>query len=115
MQRAADQAAHADAALVAGMVHRAHLQGHRAIDVHLGGGNLGEDGVQQRHHVHVAVIGSQARVAVHSRGVHHGEVQLLVGGTQFHHEVEHLVHRAFRIGVGAVDLVHHHHDAQAAL
>ena len=80
-----------------------------------GARNFVDDGVEQRHHVHVAVLGFHARVAVHGRGVHHGEVKLLVGCAQFNHQVEHLVNGAFGVGVGAVNLVHHHHDAQAAL
>ena len=115
VQRAGGQAAHADTAFVTGVVHGADLQSHRAVDVHIGGGNLIQNGVEQRHHVHVAVVGIEARVAVHSRGVHHGEVELLVAGAQFHHEVEDLVHGTLGIGVGAVDLVHDHHNAQAAL
>ena len=115
VQRAGGQAAHADAALVAGVVHGADLQGHRAVDVHIGSGNLVQNGVEQRHHVHVAVVGLAAGVAVHGRGVHHGEVELLVAGAQFHHEVEDLVHGSLGVGVGAVDLVHDHHDAQPAL
>ncbi len=115
VQRAAVQAADADAALVAAVVHRAHLQGHRAFGIHLGRRHLGQDGVEQRHHVHVAVLGIKPRIAVDGRGVHHGEVQLLVRGAQLHHQVEHLVHRALGVSVGAVYLVHHHHDAQAPL
>ena len=115
VQRTGGQAAHADTAFVTGVVHGADLQSHRAVDVHVGGGNLVQNGVEQRHHVHVAVIGLAASVAVHSRGVHHREVELLVAGAQFHHEVEDLVHGTLGIGVGAVNLVHDHHNAQATL
>ncbi len=115
MQLAAGKAPHADAAFVAGVVDRADLQSHRAVGVDVRCRDGLDDGVEQRNHVHVAIARLEARVAVHGRRVHHGEVQLLVGGAQLHHQVEHLVHRAFGVGVGAVDLVHHHDDAQAPL
>jgi len=109
------QATDADATLVAAVVDRANLQRNRALGVHLGGGNLRKDGVEQRHHVHVAVVGIEARVTVHGRCVHHGEIKLLVRRAELDHEVEHLVNRTLGIGVRAVDLINHHHDAQAAL
>ncbi len=115
MQDAAVQTANADTTLVAAVVDGADLQGHRTLGVHIGARDLVDDGVKQRDHIHVAVFGLQAGIAVDCGSVHHGEIKLLVGSTQLDHQVEHLVHSALGIGVGAVDLVHDHHNAQAAL
>ena len=115
VQGAAVQTANADTTLIAAVVDGADLQGHRTLGVHIGARDLVDDGVKQRDHVHVAVFGLQTGVAVDRRSVHHGEVKLLVGSTQLDHQIEHLVHSALGIGVGAVDLVHDDHDAQAAL
>ena len=52
-------------------------------------------------------------IAVHGAGVDDGEVELLVGGLELHHEVEHLVHHFFGARTGPVDLVDDHHDAQS--
>ena len=112
---AAEQPTHADAPHEARMVHRADLQRHRAGRFAVGRGNLFEDGVEQGQHVHVVVRRIEARVAVHGARVDDGEVQLLVGSFQLHHEVEHLVHHLFGARAGTVDLVHHHHDAQPQL
>ena len=115
VQGAAVQTADADTTLIAAVVDGADLQGHRALGVHIGARDFVDDGVEQRDHVHVAVFGLQTGIAVDRGSVHHGEVKLLVGSAQLDHQVEHLVHSALGIGVGAVDLVHDDHDAQAAL
>ena len=49
-------------------------------------------------HVHVVVVRGVAGVAVHGAGVDDGEVELLVGGLELHHEVEHLVHHFLGAG-----------------
>ena len=115
VQGAAVQTADADTTLIAAVVDGADLQGHRTLGVNIGARDLVDDGVEQRDHIHVAVIGLQAGVTVDRGSVHHGEVKLLVGSTQLDHQVEHLVHSPLGIGVGAVDLVHDDHNAQAAL
>ena len=78
-----------------------------------GAGHFLQNGFQQGNHVHVFVLRCVPGVAVHRAGVDDGEVQLLVGGLQFHHEVEHLVHHFFGATAGPVDLVDDHHDAQS--
>ena len=100
------------------MVDGHALHGQRAVNVDVGGGHVVEDHVEQRVHVHVAVIRVQAREAVHRARVHHvlhGELELLVGGAQIGHEVEAVVVGLLRVGAGAVDLVDDDHDAQAAV
>ena len=112
---AAMQAADTDAAFVAAMVDRAHLQGDRTVDVDIGSGDLFENRVEQRNHVHVVIGMIVASVAVYRRGVDDGKIELLVGSTELNHKVKHLVNSTFGICVGAVDLIHDDHDAQAAL
>ena len=94
------------------MVHRADLERDRAVRLAVGRGHFLQNGFQQGNHVHVFVLRCVPGVAVHRAGVDDGEVQLLVGGLQFHHEVEHLVHHFFGAAAGPVDLVDDYHDAQ---
>ena len=115
MDGTALQAADADTAFVAAVVNRANLKGHRTVDVNVGAGDLVDDGIEQGNHVHVAVVGVVAGIAVYRRSVYHGEVELFVGCAKLNHKVEHLVYRSIGVRVRAVDLVHNHHDAQAAL
>ena len=78
MHNAAMKTTDADTAFVAAMVDGAHLQSNRRLNLHLGGGNLGQNGIEQRHHVHVAVVGiedgrnrsPQRRIPRGSRAAH---------------------------------------------
>ena len=109
------EATDANTTLVAAMVDGAHLQSNRSFHLHLGSRNLLQDGIEQRNHVHIAVFGVEAGIAVYRRGVHYGEVELFIGGAKLNHKVEHLVDRTFRIRIRAVYLVHNHYDTQAEL
>ena len=111
---AAVEAAGADAAHVLAVVDGADLHGHGALGVDVRGGDVLEDGVEQGQHVHVAVVGLEAGVAVDCRGVDDGEVELLVCGAEVHHQLEDLVDDLVRARAGAVDLVDDHQGAQAA-
>ena len=111
---AAVEAAGADAADVLAVVDRADLHGDGALGVDLRGGDVLENRVEQGEHVHVAVIGLEAGVAVDRRGVDDGEVELLVCCAELHHELEDLVDHLVRAGAGAVDLVDDDQGAEAA-
>ncbi len=75
--------------------------------------DLLHDGLEEGVHALVRVgLGVVDDPALQRRAVDHGEVGLLVGGAQFEEEVEGLVERSMRIGVGAVDLVDDHDGAQ---
>ncbi len=116
VHRARIDAADADAADEVVVVDVDDLHRERRVGVDLGGGHLVDDHVEQRVHVHVAVVGRQARVAVHGGGVHdvlHREGELLVGGAQVAHQVEDVVDDLLGTGAGAVDLVDDDHDGQA--
>ncbi len=118
MDGARVDATNADAAHVAGVVHSDALHGQRAVGVAVGGRQAVHDHVQQGVHVVVVVGGIQAGEAVHRAGIDHvlhGKFQLLVGGTQIHHEVQGVVHYLLRARARAVDLVHHDHDSQACV
>ena len=104
----------ADTALVAAVVDSANLKSDRALGIDIGSGDFLENRVEQRNHVHVAVISLVTGIAVNGRSVDDGEVKLFVGSAKFDHQIEHLVDGAFRVGVGTVDLVHDDDDAQAA-
>ena len=110
---AAMQATNADAAFVAAVVDGAHLHRNRAIGVNVGRRNFFQNGIEQRNHVHVAVVVFVASVAIHGRSVNNREIELLVGSAKFDHEVEHLIDGGFGVGIRAVDFVHNHHNAQA--
>ena len=115
VHRAAMKAANTDTALVAAVIDGAHLQRNGAIGLNVGAGDFLQNGVEQGNHVHVVVVRVVARVAVDGRSVHHGEIELLVRSTQFDHQIENLVNRTIRVGIGTVDLVDHHDDAKTLL
>ena len=111
-------AADADATHEVGVVDGHALHGERAVDVDLGRGQVVDDHVEQRVHVHVAVLGVEAGVAVDARAVHHvlhGKLELLIGGAQIGHEVETVVVCLLGVGAGAVDLVDDDHDVQTGV
>ena len=112
---AAMQATNADATFVAAVVDGAHLHRNRAISVDVGRRNFLQNGIEQRNHVHIAVVVFITSVAIHGRSVDNREIELLVGSAKLDHEVEYLVDGGFGVGVGAVDFVHDNHDAQAGL
>ena len=108
-------AANANATHVVGVVNGHALHGQRPLEVHVGRGHGVDDHVKQRVHVHVAIVGVEARKAVDGRGVHHvlhGKLKFLVGGAQVHHEVEAVVQGLLGVGAVAVDLVDDNHDRQ---
>ncbi len=115
MNGAAMQATNADATFVAAVVDGAHLHRNWAIGINIGRRNFFQNGIEQRNHVHVAVVVFVAGVAIHGRSVNNREIELLVGSAKFDHEVEHLIDGGFGVGVRTVDFVHDHHNAQAAL
>ena len=61
MHNAAMKTTDADTAFVAAMVDGAHLQSNLALNLHLGSGNLLQNGIEQRNHVHIAVFGIEKR------------------------------------------------------
>ena len=109
-------AADADATDVLGVVDGDALHGERSVDVHVGGGKLVDDHVEHREHVHVAVIGVQAREAVDRGGVDHvlhGKLKLVIRGAKVGHEVEGVVHHGLGARTVTVDLVDHDHHGKA--
>ena len=116
VHRAGVDAAHADAAKEVVVVDVDDLHGKRGVDVNFGSGQAVDDHVEQRIHVHVAVFGIKTGIAVDTRGeddVLHGEGELLVGGAQVAHQVEHVVDGSLGTGAGTVDLVDDDHDGKA--
>jgi len=105
------QASDADAADEARMVDRAHLQGDRTIGVDVRRGNLLQDGVEQRQHVHVAIFHLVTGIAAHRARVDDREIELLVGSVELDHQVEHLVDHFLGATARTVDLVDDHDDA----
>ena len=94
------------------------LHGKRAIHIDLGSGHVVDNHVEQRIHVHVAIVGVKAGKAVHSACVNHvlhGEFELFVGSAQVGHEVEAVVIRLLGIGARTVDLIDDDHDRKAGV
>ena len=111
-------AADADAADKVGVVDGHALHGQRGVLVNLGRGHVVDDHVEQRVHVHVAVLGIEASKAVHGAGVDdvlHGELKLVVGSTQVGHEVEAVVVCLLGVGARTVDLVDDDHDLETGV
>ena len=117
---AAVDAADADPAHVAGIVQRRDLELQRTVRVVGTGRHAVEDRLEERRHRRVFGGGGRFGlfhfvhgIAGQRRGIHHREVQLLLGSAQPVEQVEGLVHHPVRAGAGTVDLVHHHDGAQA--
>ena len=118
MQTTREHAADADAPHIAGVIDGHALHGERRRLVNLGRGHIVNNHIEQRIHIHVAVVGIAAGIPVHRTCIHHvlhGELKLLVGGAKISHKIEAVVVRLLRIGTGAVDLVEHDHDGKAGV
>ena len=108
----------ADTADEVGVVDGHALHGQRGVLVNLGRGHIVDDHVEQRVHVHVAVVGVKAGKAIHGAGVDHvlhGELKLVVGGAQVGHEVQAVVVGLLGVGARTVDLVDDDHDLKAGV
>ena len=112
---AAGDAAHADHAHVVGVVERADLHLERAVRISWRRRHTIDDQLQQRRHVFRHLVGLGTGDAVQRRGVHHGEVELGLGGTETVEEIENLIDDPVGPGTRPVDLVHHHDGVQAGL
>ena len=111
-------AADADTANEVGVVDGHALHGQRGVLVNLGRGHIVDDHVEQRIHVHVAVVGVKTGKAVHGAGVDHvlhGELKLVVGGAQVGHKVEAVVVGLLGVSARTVDLVDDDHNLKAGV
>ena len=118
MDGAGVHATDADTADEVGVVDGHALHGERGVLVNLGCGHVVDDHVEQRVHVHVAVVGVKAGKAIHGAGVDHvlhGELELVVGGTQVGHEVQAVVVGLLGVGARTIDLVDDDHDLEAGV
>ena len=110
-------APHADAAHEAGEIQRRDLQLQQRRGIARVHRHVLEDGLEQRRHVRAPLLIGfalfQRRPAVDARGVDHGKVQLLVGGTELLEQVKGGVDHVVRAGAGLVDLVDHHDGLEA--
>ena len=100
------------------MVDGHALHGQRGVLVNLGRGHVVDDHIEQRIHVHVAVVGVKAGKAIHGAGVDHvlhGELKLVVGGAQVGHEVQAVVVGLLGVGARTIDLVDDDHDLKAGV
>ena len=115
LQSAALDAAHSDAAHELIIINGGDEHLERRVHVHVGGGDIIEDGVEQRLQVVADLLGIVAAAAVAGRAEQHGGIQLIVGGVQVDEQLQHLVDDLIDALVGAVDLVDHHDDPVAQL
>ena len=116
MDGAGIHATDADTANEVGVVDGHALHGQRSVLVNLGRGHVVDDHIEQRIHVHVAVVGIKAGKAIHGAGVDHvlhGELKLVVGGAQVGHEVQAVVVGLLGVGARTVDLVDADNDRKA--
>jgi len=94
------------------------LHGQRSGLVNLGCGHVVDDHVEQRVHVHVAVLGIMTGKAVDAAGVDdmlHGKLKLVVGSAQVGHKVQAVVVGLLGVGTRTVDLVDDDHDLKAGI
>ena len=100
------------------MVDGHALHSERRGLVNLGRGHVVDDHVEQRVHVHVAVVGVKAGKAIHGAGIDHvlhGKLELVVGGAQVGHKVQTVVVGLLGVGARTVDLVDDDHDLKAGV
>ena len=108
----------ADTANEVGMIDGHALHGQRGVLVDLGCGHVVDDHIEQRIHVHVAVVGVKAGKAIHGAGVDHvlhGKLKLVVGGAQVSHQVQAVVVGLLGVGARAINLVDDDHDLEAGV
>ena len=118
MDGAGVHAADADTADEVGVIDGHALHGQRSGLVNLGCGHVVDDHVEQRVHVHVAVLGIMTGKAVDAAGVDdmlHGKLKLVVGSAQVGHKVQAVVVGLLGVGTRTVDLVDDDHDLKAGV
>ena len=119
LDAAVKHAANTETAGVGRIIERGDLQLQRRVRRTGGGGNVGQHGVEQRHHVGSGsamrrrVLHVHARPAVEAGSVDDREVELLVGRAELVEQVEGLVDDPVRTRAGAVDLVDHDDGLEA--
>ena len=107
-----------DAANEVGVVDGHALHGQRGVLVNLGRRHVVDDHIEQRIHVHIAVVGVKAGKAIHGAGVDHvlhGELKLVVGSAQVGHKVQAVVVGLLGVGARTIDLVDDDHDLEAGV
>ena len=108
-------AADANAAHKVVVVHRGHQHLEGSLGVTLGRLDGTQQSIEQGNKVGAGHIRVQACGAITAAAEQHGAVQLLIGGTQIHQQVQHLIDDFLDAGIGTVDLVDGHHQAQVLL
>ena len=108
-------AADADAAHELVVVHGGHQHLERSRGVALGRLDGAQQGIEQGDQIGAGDIRIQAGSALTAAAEQHGAVQLLIGSAQIHQQVEHFVDDFLDAGIGTVDLVDGHHQAQVLL
>ena len=83
LDAAALDAADGNGADIAGVSQARHLHLQRAVEIHIGRRHVFDNRVEQRRHVALAHVGIEPGVAVQGRGIHHGEIELLLGRAEF--------------------------------
>ena len=106
LDRAAADAADADASDVRVVVERRDLELQRRVRLALGRGHVVQDGFVQRAHVGLAARVIGAGPAFERRGVDHREVELAIGGAELVEQFEGLVDDPVGARARTVDLVH---------
>ena len=90
-----------------------HLEG--GLGVRLRGGDIVEDGLEQRLEIGALHLGGVGCSALPPGAKQHGGVQLFTGSVQIQQQLQHLVHDLVDPLVGTVDLVDHHNDPVSQL
>ena len=113
-QHTAVNASHGNAACIVGVVERRDEHLRRALN-HLRRRDNLDNLVQKVVDVARGLLVVFAHPAVLGRAVDHGEVELVFGGVEREHQVEHHLVHLFGAAVGFVDLVYHHYGLQPYL
>ena len=113
LQGAPLNAAHGDAAHKLVIVNGGHQHLEGGVHVHVGGGDIVQNGLEQRFQIAADLLGVVAADAVPGGAEQHGRIQLIVGGIQIHQQLQHLVDDLIHPLVGPVNLVDHHNDPMA--
>ena len=97
------------------IINAAHEHLERGVLVHLRGGDILQDRLEQRLEIRADHVGGIAGRAVASRAEQHRGIELLVRGVKIHQQLQHLVDDLVDALVGAVDLVDDDDDPVAEL
>ena len=104
--------AYADTPHKGGIVHAGNQHPQGGGLVALRRRNVLQDGIEQRLQVAAELVGGKGGGALPCGAEYHRGVQLLIGGTEIQHQLQHLIHHLVQAGVGPVHFIDHNDNGE---